>query len=319
MEDSHGDEAFVLRAIDGYPLAASQFEPRGRARGTLILHGATATPQRFYRSFARFLAEGGVRVVTYDYRGVGRSRPASLRGFRATMTEWARLDARAAHRHVSEHHGAEPTAILGHSFGGQLVGLIDDPRTSAGAIFVGAQFGYYGHWPLLQRPRLAVTWHALVPLLNATMGYLPGKVGLGEDLPRGVAEEWRRWCTHRDYLLSGHPDAAARFAKFDVPTAFYSFTDDAFGPRGGVKALLAHLPAARLEHRRIDPRDLAKGPIGHFGFFRRRVREPLWDEALAFLTDVFEGRTPRRAPQRGPSSWDAREADVLADLPAYGG
>ena len=314
---------FTLRAVDGLPLAASLFEPASAndlpARGTLIIHGATATPQRFYRAFAGFLAESGVRVLTYDYRGVGRSRPASLRGYRATMTEWARLDARGAHQHVRQHFGGEPVAILGHSFGGQLVGLIDEAREAAGALFVGAQFGYYGHWPPLQRARLAVIWRALVPGFTGALGYLPGRVGVGEDLPGGVASEWGRWCTSPDYLLSEHPDAVARFARFDRPTAFYSFTDDSFGPAGAVQALLDRLPAAQVDHRRIDPRELGKGPIGHFGFFRPRVREPLWGEALEFLREVFEGRAPRRrgrpiAAGNRSFPWDVRDEDVLADL-----
>ena len=316
MQEIHEDESFealTLPAIDGYPLAAALFEPRGRAGGTLIVHGATATPQRFYRGFARFLAGRGVRVVTYDYRGVGLSRPPSLRGYRATMTEWARLDARAVHAYVAERRDG-PVAILGHSFGGQLVGLIDEARDVAGAIFVGAQLGYYGYWPALARARLAATWHALVPALTATLGYLPGRVGVGEDLPRGVAEEWARWCLHPDYLVSEHPDAAERFARFDPPTAFYSFTDDAFGPRPSVDALLRRLPKATVDHRRVDPKDLARGPIGHFGFFRAKFREPLWDEALAFLSEVFEGRTPPRRQQRASFAFEVREEDVLADL-----
>jgi len=318
MEEITGDQsmkAFTLPAIDGYPLAASLFEPRGPARGTLIVHGATATPQRFYRGFSRFLAERGVRVVTYDYRGVGCSRPASLRGYHATMTEWARLDARAPHRYVAARYGASPVAILGHSFGGQLVGLIDDARETAGAIFVGAQLGYYGFWPLAQRARLALTWRALVPAFTSTLGYLPGRVGIGEDLPRGVAEEWARWCMHPDYLVSEHPDAVARFARFDRPTAFYSFTDDAFGPARGVEALLARLPKGAIDHRRVDPHDLHKGPIGHFGFFRSKFREPLWGEAAAFLYDVFAGRTPARlGPRRSALAFEVREEDVFADL-----
>ncbi len=324
MEDIRDDGArpFTLPAVDGRSLAATLFEPRGVARGTLLVHGATATPQRFYAAFARFLAGRDVRVITYDYRGVGRSRPASLRGYPATMTEWGRFDARAAHEYVSRRHGDAPVAILGHSFGGQLVGLIDEARDVAGAIFVGAQLGYYGYWPLPQRARLAVTWRALVPAFTGTLGYLPGRVGIGEDLPRGVAEEWARWCTHPDYLIADHPDAAARFARFDRPTAFYSFTDDAFGPRRSVEALLDRLPRRTVDHRRVDPKELAKGPIGHFGFFRAKFQEPLWTEALSFLTDVFEGRSPpRRAhagrmdePRAPAFAFDLREEDVLADL-----
>jgi predicted alpha/beta hydrolase len=235
------------------------------------------------------------------------------------MTEWARCDARGAHRHVRETFGSDPLAIVGHSFGGQLVGLIEEAREAAGAIFVGAQLGYYGYWPLLQRAGMAVLWHGLVPAFNATLGYVPGQAGIGEDLPAGVAAEWSRWCTSPGYLLSAHPDAAFRFGRFDRPLAFYSFTDDAFAPSDAVHAMLDHLPPARVDHRRVAPRDLGKGPIGHFGFFRPRFEDPFWSDSLAFLDDVFAGRTPRRKGQPVPArkkalGWGMTEAELLSDL-----
>ncbi len=317
---------FELHAADGFVLGATSFEPAGPAAGTLLVHPATATPQRFYRLFATFLAEHGVRVVTYDYRGIGRSRPRrssgssrSLRGYRATMNDWARLDARAAHAWVRSRFPGAPLAVLGHSFGAQLTGIIDEPREAAGAIFVGAQFAYYKNWPPLERARLAFLWHALVPAVTGTVGYLPGRLGIGEDLPAGVARQWARWCTSPEYLASEHTDANARLARFDRPTAFYSFTDDAYAPPRTVQALLDRLPPSAVDHRRVDPTDLGKGPIGHFGFFRPKMQEPLWGEALSFLTDVFAGETPRKLGKGGGMgardfAWDVREEEILADL-----
>src|SRR5262245_26101772 len=122
-------QPFTLLAADGHKLAATWFMPdRGPARGTLIVHGATATPAAYYRRFARFAAGRGLRVLTYDYRGVGGSRPAALARSRATLSEWALLDARAAHQLVRDRFPGEPVAIVGHSFGGQLLGLIDEAR-----------------------------------------------------------------------------------------------------------------------------------------------------------------------------------------------
>src|SRR5262249_62064122 len=94
-----------------------------RPRWRVIAKGPTRGPQAYSRRFAGHLAERGMRVLTYDCRGIGRSRPARRAGFTASMTDWARLDAAAAHRFVGKHHGAEPMAIVGHSFGGPLIGL----------------------------------------------------------------------------------------------------------------------------------------------------------------------------------------------------
>lgn len=272
------------------------------------MHGATATPQSYYRRFAESLAKSGFRVVTYDYRGVGASRPPSLRGFRATMTDWARRDAAAVHRHVREAFGDGPIAVVGHSFGGQLLGLLDAPADIAGAVLVGAQLGYFGHWPLVDRVKLGLLWHAVVPTVTATWGYLPGRLGTGEDLPRGVADEWAAWCRSPEYLVDHHPEAAATFSRYRCPVLLYSFTDDWYAPRAAVDAFVARLSSAPLTHRRVEPRDHG-GPIGHFGFFRPRFEDTLWQEVHGYLSDLFEGRPPTIEPAREP--WFR---DVMADL-----
>jgi predicted alpha/beta hydrolase len=281
----------ALRADDGFTLGATLYTPKSRALGTVIVHGATAVPSAFYRRFAEFLAHHGLRVLTYDYRGVGSSRPHALRGFRASMTDWAKLDARAAHALVARRFPNEPVATVGHSFGGQLTGLLDEARNVQGSLFVGSQLGYYGHWERFDRIKLGLLWRAVVPTLTASFGYLPGQAGLGEDLPRGVAEEWARWCSSPEYLISHYPDAAERFARFDRPLLFYSFTDDALAPPRAVEALIARLPNAKLEHRRLAPEQFGGEPIGHFGYFKPRFERTLWLDAVRFFARVLEADT----------------------------
>jgi predicted alpha/beta hydrolase len=284
-----------LLAEDTFALGARLFVPKQPALGTVIMHGATAVPAGYYRRFAEFLAHHGLRVLTYDYRGVGASRPKALRGFRASMSDWAKLDAEAAHALVRRRFPGEPVASVGHSFGGQLIGLIDAAREVRGSLLVGSQLGYFGHWGALDRLRLGLIWRALVPTLTASFGYLPAQMGLGEDLPRGVANEWAKWCSSPEYLISHEPEARARFARFDRPLLFYSFTDDKFAPRRAVDALIANLPNARLEQRRIDPRDFGGASIGHFGFFKPRFEQTLWLDALHFLAGVLTADDAVRA------------------------
>ncbi len=303
----------TFTATDGYPLAATWFLPeRGQARGIVIVHGATATPAAFYRRFARFLASHGLRVLTYDYRGMGGSRRASLRAASTTMSDWALLDARAAHAHVAARFPGEPVAVVGHSFGGQLLGLIEEPADARGAVLVGAQFGYYGHWPLPARAVIGFAWTAVVPLLAAVLDYVPGGLlGIGEDLPSGVARQWARWCRDPGYYLGEHPEARSRLAAFDRPTLFYSFTDDPFAPEPAVAQLLEHLPSAGVEHRRIDPADHGGDAIGHFGFFRPQLAGQFWPAAAEFLSDTLAGHTPARSERSGRF----RISDeVMADL-----
>lgn len=286
------DKPFVLETPalvteDDFALGASFFKPKGIALGTVIIHGATATPSRYYRRFAEFLAHHGIRVLTYDYRGIGLSRPGALRGFRARMSDWAFLDAAAAHALVAEQFPAEPVATIGHSFGGQLIGLLDAANDVRGSVLVASQLGYYGHWDAFDRWKLNFIWRAVVPTLTASFGYLPGQAGLGEDLPRGVAEEWAAWCSNPEYLIAHYPDARERFARFDKPLLFYSFDDDEIAPRRAVAALIDKLSGAQLDHHSISPKAFGGKTIGHFGFFRPRFERSLWLETVRFLSNIF--------------------------------
>jgi predicted alpha/beta hydrolase len=285
---SASQRRITLKARDGFTLGATLHEPVGAPLGAVVIHGATAVPSGYYRRFASFLAQHGLAVLTYDYRGIGLSRPKSLRGFDASMTDWAVLDAGAAHALLDERFAGLPVASVGHSFGGQLIGLLDAARAVRGTLLVGSQLGYYGHWSALQQLRLAFIWRALVPGLTATLGYLPGQAGLGEDLPRGVAEEWARWCSSPEYLVAHYPEANHRFAAFASPLRFYSFSDDTFAPRAAVEALLAKFSGAATDHRRLSPRDLGEPAVGHFGFFKPQFERSLWQESLAFFQRVLQ-------------------------------
>ena len=95
-------EAITLPALDGYPLTATLYHaPQPRAQ--LVIAGATGVPQGFYRRFAEYAAQRGFSTLTLDYRGIGQSKPDTLRGFKMDYLDWAHLDLAAAvdqHRHA---------------------------------------------------------------------------------------------------------------------------------------------------------------------------------------------------------------------------
>jgi predicted alpha/beta hydrolase len=267
----------------GSTLEALVYEPEGPIHGNVLIHSATACPQRFYAAFAQHLVSAGLRVFTYDYRGIGKSRARSLRGSSVTMSEWALVDARAMHDYLEAHHPNVPLAIIGHSFGGQLVGMLEQTRSACAAVFVGAQLGYFGHWPEPRASIFRTMWKYIVPGLCGIFGYLPKQSGMGEDLPRGVALQWARWCSHPEYLMSEFPEARDRFARFDRRILAFSFTDDAYAPARAVDALFAVLSSSLATRRRLSPIDLGVASVGHFGFFRPRVGAQLWDEAADYI------------------------------------
>jgi predicted alpha/beta hydrolase len=274
----------TLKARDGHALAANLYEPRGKPRANLVIHGALAVPARFYARFAEAMAEAGLRVLSYDYRGVAESAPRNLRGFRADLQDWAERDAPGAVDFLAEHYGDEKTFALGHSFGGQVFAVDAASReTIQGTFLVASQNGYYGSFRGAQRLGVMAFWYGLLPLATHTFGYLPGFVGLGSDVPRGVAEQWSRWCKHEDYYLSTHPQWGRESARFTGPIRAVSFSDDWYAPRKNVEWLLGRYTGARITHEHLDPAQVGAQAVGHFGFFGKSTSHALWPRVISFI------------------------------------
>jgi predicted alpha/beta hydrolase len=274
-------EPFRLAARDGYALGATLFRPRASSGRAALVMPATGVPQDYYAKFAAYLAERGFTVLTFDYRGIGKSLSGDLGKLSASMSDWALLDAAAAFAFLKEKKFLIST--IGHSFGGQAFGLLPEPERIAAAFMVGSQSGYWKNWSLLGRTWMWPATHLALPLVSRLHGYFPSaRLGFGEDLPAGVAIEWARWCRHPRYLVGalGVDEAYARFA---APLRAYAISDDAFAPAGAVQALLDLYPSSRSEMKKVRPGDVGADRIGHFGFFRERFRDTLWRDAADWL------------------------------------
>jgi predicted alpha/beta hydrolase len=274
-------EDVALPAADGYPLAATRVHAAPGARHLVLVAPATGVKRRLYRPFADHLAARGLDVLTWDWRGTGDSRPASLRGFAASMTAWATQDLAGA---IAWGRAAAPDArlvVVGHSFGGQAVGLAPNAGALSGIVTVAAQNGYWGHWPAGTRWRYAALWYVGMPALTRVFGYFPARrLGLGEDLPRGVALQWARWCRTPDYL--GDWDGHRRLRQ---PLLAFGFTDDPYAPPRAVDALYRQYGGAERTLREVAPRDVGLDRLGHFGFFHAGRAPALWDETAAWIAD----------------------------------
>ena len=277
--DTAAEAAVSLPATDGYRLAASHFAPveEGPVR-VVLLAPATGVRRGLYRPLAAFLAGRGAAVVTWDWRGTGASRPASLRGFPATMRDWADRDFEGAVRWATAAHPGLPLHVIGHSFGGQALGFVPGVAAAASFVTLAAQSGYVGHWPLRLRLPLYGLWYLLLPALVRVLGYFPShRLGFGEDLPGGVALEWAAWCRRPAYH-----DGWAGFRQLVAPVLGFSFEDDPIAPRRAVDVLHAAF-GGRVVRRHLAPRDLGVPRLGHFEFLRPGVAPGVWEEIAAWI------------------------------------
>lgn len=286
-------DAVRLTATDGYCLAG-HVSGGGNRGPVLVINGATGVRQQYYARFAAWAAGQGATVLTWDYRGIGESRPHRLRGFPGSMRDWGHADLEGVLRFASQEWAGRPLVAVGHSVGGQLLGMAASNTLLSRVVTVGSQFGSWQLWPAPRKWAMAGLWYGLMPGVTHALGYFPGKLGIGADLPAGVALEWARWCRSRDFFLA-HGVAREGYGRLAVPMLSFSFTDDTYAPKLAVDALHSLYVNAQLERVHLAPKDVGAKAIGHFGFFRDAFRDTLWERLGAF---VF-GATP--LPERLPA------------------
>ncbi|TWI69315.1 putative alpha/beta hydrolase [Pseudoduganella lurida] len=258
------------------------------ARAVVLLHPGTAVTQRYYEPFARYLVELGLNVVTYDYRGTGRSRPANLRGLTVSMSDWMDDDVGAVTRWAAARFPALPMLAVGHSLGGHALALSEDTNSLRAAVLVASHAGVTASIRgVAERIKVWIIMRVLAPLLCAVLGYMPGrKLGLGEDLPRDVMLQWSHWTTLPRYFFDDPAmDAERRMARVQIPLLVLGFNDDPWANPDAISMLIAPLTNAKIERHQIAPRDANMQVIEHMGFFRKRSAERLWPQIGSWLLD----------------------------------
>ena len=291
-EDDIFSDDITVPATDGYPLAATLYLPRGAKRHAVLINSATAVPRKFYRGFAGHLARRGCAVLTYDYRGTGDSRPKapaggaqpkSLAGFTASMSDWAFRDVAAAVAWMRERYTELPFAYVGHSFGGQALGLLPNNVEISRALFVAAQAGY---WKLMSSPERYRVYALLnfigLPLTRA-LGYMPGKAGLGMDLPKDVFLQWVSWVMSPRYLFDSRLAELQNFSRYKGALRAMCLSDDPWATRPAVELLCSGFTSIQPEIITVTPREAGVSRIGHMGFFRPEHRDTLWRDAAEWI------------------------------------
>lgn len=293
-------ERVALCTADGYPIAALRYAPPGPTRANLIVAGATAVPQGFYRRFAEFAASRGYATMTLDYRGIGLSAPPTLRGFRMDYGDWGRLDLAAAVDAVSG--SGKPLYVIGHSYGGHAFGFLPNHARVNAFYTFGTGAGWHGWMPGAERVRVLMLWHVLGPLVTGASGYLSwSRLGMGEDLPLDFYRQWKHWCRFPNFFF-GDPamhHVAQGFARVRTRMMAANAIDDRWSPPPSRDAFMLGYRNAARETLDIDPVRVGLPAIGHMGYFRAGA-VPLWDSALAWLDEsIVESPGPLRSALAG--------------------
>ena len=273
------ERSLAFKTEDGAELVGRLYRPDQRPFAAVVLNSATGVLQTFYTHFARWLAaERGMAVLTYDYRGTGRSHAGPMRKVQADMSDWGIRDQVAARRAMRREVPDTPLWIVGHSLGAML--LPNQPEMDDVVRVVGVASGMVHHsdhpWPY--RALALNFWFTFGPLATLLCGYLPGKaLRVGEDLPADVFWQWRKWCTSRDFYTADlGPRLPAPNWQSDAKVRLHAFADDDLIPPPQVGRLAQVFGTKAVV---IDPKDYGLGQVGHLGAFSRR-NKAIWPVLL---------------------------------------
>jgi predicted alpha/beta hydrolase len=272
-----------INCPDGTRLACTLVAPEGLGQVPnlppryVIINSATAVRRAFYAAFAQYLAHAGFHVLLWDGRGIGDSRRGHAKQDTARMRDWGALDLEAVLQHARTLAGDWAyISVIGHSSGGHLSGLAPSLQHVQHLALVASGTCDWRLYPKGQWLRLLAVWYGLAPALLAMLGYLPGKLGLGHDLPPGVAWDWRNWSARRGYLFADFSLDLTGYSAFKGKLLALHFTDDTgFAPPQTVTDLLRHFDNASVERITFNPREQQHKPVGHFGFFSEKNAD-LW-------------------------------------------
>lgn len=298
----------AIPCADGVVLGGHFWPGAGtRSAGAVLVNPATGVLACYYHRYACFLAGHGFDVLTFDYRGIGASRPESLRGSRYRWRDWGERDVEAALGALAARARPAPLMAVGHSIGGFLPGLAPSGHRLDRILTMGAQYGWWGDYAPRQRLGLFARWHLVMPAATALLGYFPGRrLGWLEDLPAGVAREW---AFRGPRFETSHPPGeragvVARMAAVRAPLLAVGVSDDPLGTVPALARTLACYAGAERTQVEIAPADYGREAIGHFSLFHDSHAAGFWLDTLIWLRDgrnPWPDRVVARMPAKAPA------------------
>lgn len=276
-----------IKTKDGTKIWISCYTPEIWNDKVIVIAPGVGLMQDFYQPFSEFLREHGFTVITFDYRGSGKSAPEKLSGYEATMHQWAVQDINAVLLYTNQHFSGKEIIYIGHCIGGEIVGLAPASQFINKLVLVSTALSCAKLWPTRDKIKIRML-KATMKILNKTFGYFPGDlIGIFSDLPKGVVYEWANWCDNPNGLFDTFPDN--NYRKLSVPLLAYTFSDDWHCPPRAVKGLLSHFDNATITWYHIKPKEIGMKKVGHTDFFSISMKFTLWENFLLWIEKYERG------------------------------
>lgn len=280
------------------PLAATVYNPAPKLIETVntavMIAPATGIKRQFYHNFAHYLAQQGFGVITYDNEGIGDSLTGDLGKCDASLISWGRHDMPAVLETLQQEFPDASYHLIGHSAGGQLIGLMANYHQLSSVLNVACSSGRIKNMQLPYKAKAIAFMDAFIPASNLLFGYTPSdKINMGEPLPRGVSRQWRDWCNGAGYVMTafGKTIFTHYYAQLTMPSLWLNFSDDDIANSKNVADMLRAFPNMPAQTRMLHPDEFGLQQIGHMKYFSSKTHDAapeLWQIATDWLKQYSE-------------------------------
>ncbi len=270
---------------DGYTLAASLYYPSDEPSSAVLIGPATGIKRQFYHNFAEFLVQQGYGVLTFDNRGIGQSLKGKVSHSDASLQQWGQLDLPAALTTLQQAFPDAYCHLIGHSAGGQLVGLMPNGHELRSMFNVAGSSGRLKNMKLNYRFKAHFFMNFYIPVSNLLFGHTKSQwVGMGEPLPKRVARQWQQWCNGEGYVKTafGHTIHEHWYDDLSIPSMWVNAIDDDIAIDENVHDMMSVFTRSTPERLRLKPAEHGLKEIGHMKFFSRKSSE-LWRYPLEWI------------------------------------
>ena len=142
-------------------------------------------------------------MLVFDFRGIGESLKGPVKHSKASIVQWGQLDIPAAIDALLAKTQTEKVILLGHSAGGQLLGIVPNYAKVEKVVAIAGSTGHVKGLKGRTRLLAPVMFNIIFPLARITKGYGPTQaIGMGENLPKDVAREWAEFCSKPGYIIN---------------------------------------------------------------------------------------------------------------------
>lgn len=272
-------ESFWISCKDGYQLAA-QFYPvlNSDKSYPILICPATGITKNFYHAFAQWLNQQGYPVLSFDFRGIGESLHGALKDSTASINDWGMYDIPAAIEALLNRTQAEKVIIVGHSAGGQLLGIASNYHKVAKVLAIAGSTGHVKGLKGKTKVLAPVMFNIIFPVSSLVKGYGATQfIGMGENLPKNVAKQWAEFCSKPGYVMNaiGKTIFEDYHQQIQCPITSFWATDDEIATHSNIKDLLRLYPNAQTKLIELNPQQLGYKRIGHMLMFKKS-HQKIW-------------------------------------------